>query len=80
MRVVGLFILYILNAKYGEDLNRLYSDDGLACFENISRPQADQIRKDFINTFRREFQPNIVCETNLKTSELFRCGNGFNNW
>ena len=67
MRVVGLFILYILNAKYGEDLNSLYRDDGLACFENISRPQADQIRKYFINTFRREFQPNIVCETNLKT-------------
>ena len=67
MRVVGLFILYILNAKYVEDLNSLYRDDGLACFENISRPQADQIRKYFINTFRREFQANIVCETNLGT-------------
>ena len=41
-------------------------DDGLACFENISGPRADQIRKDFINIFRKEFQLSIVCETNLK--------------
>ena len=45
-------------------------DDGFACFENISGPQADQIKKDFINIFinifRKEFHLSIVCETNLK--------------
>ena len=40
--------------------------DGLACFKNVSGPQADQIRKDFINIFRKEFQLSTVCETNLK--------------
>ena len=44
----------------------VYNDDGLACFENVSGPQADRIRKDFINNFRKEFQLSIVCETNLK--------------
>ena len=49
-----------------EIFNSLYRDDRLACFENVSGPKADQIRKDFINIFRKEFQLSIVCETNLK--------------
>ena len=61
----SFYFIYI-KCKYGEDLNRLYRDDDLACFENVSAPQADQIRKYF-NTFREKFQPNIVCETNLRT-------------
>ena len=40
--------------------------DGLACFENVSGPKADQIRKGFINISRKEFPLSIVCETNLK--------------
>ena len=64
--LVGLCILHILSTKYGKDLNGLYRDDGLACFKNIIGPQADRIRKDAINIFRREFQLNIVCEANLK--------------
>ena len=64
--LVGLCILFILSTSYGKDLNGLYRDDGLACFENINSPQADRIRKDFINIFRKEFQLNIVCEPNIK--------------
>ena len=64
--LVGLYILHILSTKYGKNLNGIYRDDGLACFENISGPQADRIRKDFIYIFRKEFQLSIVCETNLK--------------
>ena len=48
----------------------MYRDDGLACFKNVSGPQADRIRKDFINIFRKEFQLSIVCETNLKIVNL----------
>ena len=65
-KLVGLYILYILNTKYGRNLNRIYNDDGLDCFENVSGSQADRIRKDFINNFRKEFQLSIVCETNYK--------------
>ena len=64
--ILYIYSSYILSTKYGKDLNGLQRDDGLACFENISGPQADRIRKDFINIFRKEFQLNIVCETNLK--------------
>ena len=64
--LVGLYILYILSTEYGKGLNGLYSDDDLACFENISGPQGDRIRKDLINIFRKEFQLKIVSETNLK--------------
>ena len=64
--LIGLYISYILSTKYGKDLNGLHRDDGLACFENIYGAQVDRIRKDFINIFRKEFQLNIVCETNLK--------------
>ena len=64
--LVGLYILHVLSTKYGKDLNGLYRDDGLAFFKNIIGPQADRIRKDVINIFRREFQLNIVCEANLK--------------
>ena len=65
-KLVGLDILCILNTKYGRNLSGIYNDYGLACFENVSGSQADRIRKDFINNFRKEFQLSIVCETNLK--------------
>ena len=64
--LVGLYILHILSTKYGKSLNGIYRDDGLACFDNVSGPQADRIRKDFTYIFRKEFQLSIVCGTNLK--------------
>ena len=66
--LVGLYVLYILNTKYGTNHNGIYEDNGLACFESISGRirKADWIRKDFINIFRKEFQLSINCETNLK--------------
>ena len=69
-QLVGLYIVHILNTKYGRNLNGIYRDDGLACFENVTSPQADQIRKDFINIFRKKFQLSIVCETNVKTANF----------
>ena len=64
--LVGRYILYILSTKYGRNLNGIYRDDGLACFENVSGHPADRIRKYFIDIFRKEFQVSIICETNLK--------------
>ena len=64
--LIGLYILHILSTKYGKSLSGLYRDDGLACLENISGPQAYRIRKDFIYIFRKEFQLSVVCEANLK--------------
>ena len=64
--VVGLYILHKLGQKYGKERISLYSDDGLACFENISRREAERIRKAFIKLFKNEFSLNIVSETNVK--------------
>ena len=44
----------------------MYRDDGLACVENVSGPQAEKIRKDVIKIFKQEFDLNITSETNLK--------------
>ena len=44
----------------------LYRDDGLACFENVSGPQAEKIRKDVFKIFKQEFDLNITRKTNLK--------------
>ena len=51
----GLYILHILSTKHGRNHNGIYRAGGLGCFENVSSPKADQIRKDFINIFRKEF-------------------------
>ena len=50
----------------GKNVNGIHRNDTFACFENIGCLQAHRIRKDFINTFKKEFQPRIVCEINLK--------------
>ena len=54
--LVGLYILHILGQKYGKHRIGLYRDDGLACSEYISGPQADRIRKYFINIFKEDFE------------------------
>ena len=36
--LVSLYILYILSTKYRKNLNGIYRDDGLACFENVIVP------------------------------------------
>ena len=64
--LVGLYVLYILSVNYGKNLSGIYRNDRLACFENVTGPQADRIRKDFINIFRKEFQLSFVFEANLK--------------
>ena len=58
---MGLYILHILDDKYGK-----HRDDGLSRFRYTSGPQADRIRKDFIKIFKEDFDLSITCETNLK--------------
>ena len=55
---------------YGKESVSLYRDDGSACFENVSGPQVEKVRKDVIKTFKREFDLNITSGTNLR---FFRC-------
>ena len=64
--LVVVYILTVLGEKYGKERVGLYKDDGLTGFENVSEPQAENIRKDVIKIFKQEFDLNITSETNLK--------------
>ena len=64
--LVGLYNHHISGEKYGNHRIRLHRDDGLACFGYTSGPQADRIRKNFIQIFKDDFNLSITWETNLK--------------
>ena len=61
-----IYILHILEEKYGKHWKGLYHDDGLACFGYTSGPQGDRITKDFIKILKEDFDLSITCKTNLK--------------
>ena len=63
--LVGLYILYLLGNKFGNDNMGLYRDDGLACFHGLDGPSSDRIRKDIVRTFQ-ELGLKITIQTNLK--------------
>ena len=58
--LVGLFILHSLKDTYGPNTSGLYRDDGLCCFNNISGPESDRIRKDRIKLFEEKFNLRIT--------------------
>ena len=63
--LVGLYILNRLSKKYDKESTRLYRDDGLAVFSNISGPQADRLKKDIKRIFVK-LSLKIEIKTNLK--------------
>ena len=63
--LVGIFILYWLSRKYNKIHIGLYSDNGLAAFNNISGPHAEKMKKRFQNIFRKN-DLNIIMKRNLK--------------
>ena len=65
--LIVVYILNVLGGKYGKKRVGLYRDDGLTCFENVSGPQAEKIRKDVIKIFKQDLDLNITSETNPKT-------------
>ena len=57
-KVVGLYILHKLGEKSGKERIGLYRNDGLACFEHTSCPEAERIRNAFNELFKNEFSLN----------------------
>ena len=41
-KLSGLYILNVLSSEFGKDKIRLYRDDGLSCFQNVTGPQAEK--------------------------------------
>ena len=44
--LVGLYLLDLLTKEFGKQNIGLYRDDGLSCFENISGPDSEKIKKN----------------------------------
>ena len=64
--LVGVYILNLLGEKYEKGRVGLYRDDGLACFENVSGPQAKKFRKDAIKIFKQELDPILLVKQTSK--------------
>ena len=43
--LVGLYILDILIKEFGHDNIGLYRHDGLGCFQNLSGPESEKVKK-----------------------------------
>ena len=67
--MVGLYLLSEIKQKFGANSFGLYRDDGLGCFENLSGPRADRIRKDLISLFKAH-SLKITVEINLKCTDF----------
>ena len=42
---VGLYLLNLLTNEFGKNNIGLYRNDGLSCFQNISGPDSERIKK-----------------------------------
>ena len=45
MELVGPYLLNLLTNKFRKNNIGLYGDDGLSCFQNISVPDSEKIKK-----------------------------------
>ena len=64
--LVGIYLLSIVERKSQQKRHRSkYRDDGLAAFRNVSRPQSDEIKKNFQRIIR-ENDLEIVISCNMK--------------
>ena len=43
--LVGLSILHILTKRFGHNKIGLYRDDRLGCFQNLSGPESEKVKK-----------------------------------
>ena len=62
--LVGLYLLDLLTKEFGEQNIGLYRDDGLSCFENISGPDSEKIKKKLFKIFKSNGL-SITVESNL---------------
>ena len=67
-KLVGLYLLKILKSEFGGNNIGFYGDDGISCFENMSGPEPEKIKKKIRKIFK-DTGLNIPCETNLHILE-----------
>ena len=67
--LVGLYLLNLLTNEFGKHNIGLYRDDGLSCFQNISGPDSEKIKKKMCKIFK-ENRLNITVECNLAITDF----------
>ena len=67
--LTGLYILSIMDSKFGKEKKELYRDDGLGCFQNMSGPQLERIKKKICKIFEN-FGLKITTENNLHITDF----------
>ena len=67
--LVGLYLLDILTKKFGKQNIGLYRYDGLSCFENISGPDSEKIKKKLFKIFKSNGL-SIAVECNLIVTDF----------
>ena len=67
--LAGLYILNILSNEFGKEKIGLYRDDGLSCFENMSGPETEKIKKKICEIFQ-SCDLKITIEANLQVTDF----------
>ena len=67
--LVGLYILDILTKQFGHDKIDLYRDDWLGCFQNLSGPESEKVKKKLWKIFK-ESRLSIDVECNLQITDF----------
>ena len=58
-----------LTKKFGHDKIGLYRDDGLGCFENLSGPESEKVKKKLCKIFKQSGL-SITVECNLQITDF----------
>ena len=67
--LVGRYLLNLLTNEFGKNNIGLYRDDGLSCFQNISGPGSEKIKKKMCKIFK-ENGLKITVECNLAITDF----------
>ena len=67
--LVGLYLLNLLTNEFGKNNIGLYRDDDLSCFQNISGPDSEKIKKKMCKIFKEDGL-NITVECNLALTDF----------
>ena len=67
--LVGLYTLDILTKEFGHDKIGLYRDDRLGCFQNLSGPESEKVKKKLCKIFKQS-RLSINVECNLQITDF----------
>ena len=67
--LVGLYIIDILTKEFGPDKIGLFRYDGIGCFQNLSAPESEKVKKKLCKIFKQSGL-SITAECNLQIADF----------